>query len=110
MALYQTSLTIPPNTPEGAPAEVILKPGVGNIRSIEILFPDGCLGLVGVKIMDENNPIAPLPSGWLRDNNKTIAWAENRRLQGPPYRLVIHGISYAIDWPHTIEVRMEITK
>jgi hypothetical protein len=108
MALYSVDLTVPPNTPESAPVQAILNPGVGTIVSVEILFPNGCLGAVGIRIMEDNRQFAPLPFGWLFDNNRAISWKETKRLAGPPYRITVQGISNASDWPHTVSVRMEI--
>ena len=95
-------LTIPPNTPEYNPIQLVIKPTVGNLTGIEVYFRDGCLDAVGVRISDNSRQLAPMPSGWLRDNNNHIAWAENKRLEGPPYILIVEGYSIALDWEHTI--------
>jgi hypothetical protein len=108
MALYTLELTVPPNTPESAPVQAVLTPGVRFIRSVEIMFPNGCLGAVGVRLLEDGRQFAPLPFGWIRDNNRVIAWRETKQLGGPPYRITVQGISNASDWPHTISFRMEI--
>lgn len=105
--IYADTITIPPRTPENAPTEIVIKPGVGYIERVEVLFLEGSLGTVGIRLMDENRQFAPLPSGWIHDS---VTWIENRRLQGPPYRIVIQGKSNAADWPHSVRIRMEITR
>lgn len=105
--IYEQTLTVPPNTPEASPVEILMRPGVGKILTCQVLFPEGAMGAVGVRLMDENTQFAPRPSGWFYDS---ASWYENRRLQGPPYRVTIQGISEALDWPHSVRIRMEIIR
>lgn len=107
---YQIELSVPPNTSEKSPTTVVLSAGVGNLDTVTIMFPDGVLGSVGVRVLEEGRQIVPMPSGWLYDNANTVSVAINRRLQGPPYRLVFQGISRALDWPHKIVFRLEMHK
>lgn len=110
MAIYVQDIVVPPSTPEYKPVEIFIRPGVGHIRRVSLLFPSGSLGLVGVRLLDEDRQFAPLPSGWISDNDKEVSWNENRYLQGPPYRIKVQGYSTALDWPHTITVKLEIEK
>lgn len=105
--IYEQTLTVPPNTPEASPVEIVINPGVGRLMGVQIIFMEGCLGAVGIKLMDENRQFAPLPSGWLHD---TASWIENRKLQGPPYRVIVKGMSEALDWPHKVRIRLEIVR
>ncbi len=105
---YQVALEVPANTPEAAPVSMTLTPGAGFLSFIQAIFPPGALGAVGVKVFEAGSQIAPMPYGWAHGNAEVITWQINRRLQGPPYRLVFSGYSTALDWPHTITFRMEL--
>jgi hypothetical protein len=108
MAYYEGIIIVPPNTPEHTPAEIVVRPLQGLIKNVSVLFPAGALGLVKIRIMEDNRQFAPANSGWISDNNKEVNFQANRQMQGPPYRVVIQGYSNASDWLHTITVRMEI--
>lgn len=110
MAIYTADITVPPKTPYYAPVEIFIRPGVGFLRRASILFPAGSLGLIGIRLLDEDRQFAPLPSGWITDNDKEVSWSENRRLQGPPYRVKVQGYSNALDWPHTISIKLEVER
>jgi hypothetical protein len=110
MALYIGTLTVPPKTPDNVPVSVSINVGVRRLKRAEILFPNGCLGTVGVRLLEGNRQLAPLPSGWLRDNDRVIAWEENRILEGPPFNVRVEGYSLARDWPHTVVIRLEVTQ
>lgn len=95
-------LVVPPNTPEAAPVSLEIRPTVGIIKAIEVYFRDGCLDAVGVRIKDGDRQFAPMPCGWLRDNNNHIYWQEYKHLEGAPYVIKVEGYSLALDWEHTI--------
>lgn len=105
---YQATLTVPKSTPENAPARVTVTPGAGFLGSVYVIFPAGVLGSVGVRMLEGGSQLAPMPSGWVFGNNEMLVWTINRRLQGPPYRIVLEGYSRALDWSHTITFRMEM--
>jgi hypothetical protein len=107
--IYSQSLTIPPNVSQANPVYTAVYPTCGFLRSISLLFPDGCKGAVGVRVFDWGQQIIPV-NGWIADNDKDINMQVNRKLQGPPFQLFIQGYSLAVDWPHTIGVRLEITQ
>lgn len=104
---YQIALAVPKQTPENAPVSSILSPGSGFLGVVYVMFPPGALGAVGVKMLEGGTQLAPMPSGWTFGNAETIIWQIDRRLQGPPYRLVFQGYSIALDWAHTITFRLE---
>ena len=108
MAYYEGVIVVPPNTPEHTPTEIVTRPLQGFIKNVSVLFPLGALGLVGIRISEDNRQFAPISGGWIKDNDKAVNFQVNRQMQGPPYRVVIHGYSNASDWPHTITVRLEI--
>lgn len=105
--IYEQTLTVPPNTPESSPVEMVIRPGVGRLMGVQVVFLEGSLGAIGIRLMDENRQFAPLPSGWMYDS---ASWGENKRLQGPPYRVTVQGISTALDWPHKVRIRLELIR
>jgi hypothetical protein len=104
MPLQVVSFPVQPNTPATAPAQTVIRPGALNLASISVLFPGGCLGVVGVRFSLGGVQFAPL-TGWLHGNDEVVTWPENRSL-GPDPRVVIDAYSDAIDWPHTLEIRL----
>ncbi len=107
IAIYADSLTVPPNTPEATPARKTLSLGQGLLRQISIMFPDGTLGAVGVRVSQNGRPFLP-QTGWLRDNNKTVSYSPFLRMEGGPYLINLEGYSLASDWPHTIYFTLEV--
>lgn len=104
--IYVYDLIVPPNTPKFTPVRAELKPNVGILTGVEVYFRDGCLDAVGVRIMEGDRQFAPMPTGsWLKGNNQTFAWSENRHLEGAPYIIIVEGYSDAIDWEHTISFK-----
>jgi hypothetical protein len=109
MSLYVVSLTVPPQTSINKPVSEVLIPLDNHITEISMMYPDGCLGTVGIRFLDYGAQFAPLPSGrWITGNDNILRWRERRRLSGSPHRLIIEGYSDALDYPHTIEIKMEI--
>lgn len=102
MSINTQSLTVPPNTSESNPARLAFSLGSRFITRIGIQFPAGCYGAVGVRILDTNHILAPTTGGWIRGDNQFIEWPENLKVNGPPWRVTLEGISIADDWPHTI--------
>lgn len=103
MPLHVVTLTVPANTPQYTPARVELKPGAFDLTRIGILFPNGCLGAVGVRISLRGVQFAPV-TGWLYGNGEVVTWDENRSLGADPL-IVCEGYSDAEDWPHSLQIR-----
>ena len=108
--LYQADIAIPPSTSIDNPIKAVIKPTVGLLTGLEVYFRDGCLDAVGIRILDHDRQIAPMPHGWLRDNNYHIAWNEYIRLEGAPWVLTVEGYSIALDWEHVVTVRFYLEK
>jgi hypothetical protein len=91
------SLTVPPNTPENKPVNIVLRPTARQLKELSVGFPPGSLGSVFARVSDYGSQILPL-SGWI---NSDTSIQYNRRLTDQP-RLVLEAYSVAEDWPHTI--------
>lgn len=102
------SISIPKRTPSRTPLKTEIKPLVRVLRGIDILFPAGCLGAVGIRFLDWGSQFAPLGNGWFSDNDKTITWRGSKILSGPPYIIQIEAYNHAMDYDHTLEVRFDV--
>lgn len=112
--LYVKPLTIPKNTSKAEPASVQLVCTAGKVTEVEILFPSGCMGLVGVRIRDFEHIVWPTnPDEWLIASGETVEWDEDYDLAGTPWTLTLEGYSDDDTYPWTIYFRfavMEIGK
>lgn len=107
---YVEEFTIPAKQPEYNPSILVITPIVGFFVGGQVTFAAGALNVVRFRIMDENRQLYPYPHGWKAGNNATIAFEIKKRLQGPPYRIVIQGYSDAIDWPHKLIIDLEVIR
>lgn len=104
--MYSTEITIPPNTPVNAPAEVTLFLGREWLTRVIILFPLGCYNVVGIRLLEEGRQFEPVGGGWFYGDNRAIEFNSYRRMSDLK-RLTIQGYSLAEDWPHRIIVMVE---
>jgi hypothetical protein len=104
--LYVTSLTIPAQTPVASPASTTLVVTAGQITEVEILFPPGCKGLVGVRVKDFEHVIFPTnPDEWVISDDDTVDWNEDYLLAGAPWTLTLEGYNDDDTFSHTIYFR-----
>lgn len=112
MADSVISLTIPANTPERAPIELVMPVYVGWCESVAVLFPSGCAQLARVAIFDRDSKIAPAPSShvaWLTgDGQPPVMVPVRRRLSGPPYVIKVRGWNEDDTYPHTPTIMVEM--
>lgn len=102
------SITVPNKTPSRAPYKIEVKPLVRVLYGIDILFPSGCLGAVGIRFLDWGSQFAPLGVGWFSDNDKLVTWRGFKYLSGPPYIIQVETYNHAVDYNHTLEVRFDV--
>lgn len=88
--------------------QVIHSIGVRRVIHGQIRFAAGAYHAVGVRLLDRGRQIAPVPSGWITGNNEVVSWSEDRRLEGPPFEITIEAYSIAEDWPHVVEIQLEV--
>jgi len=70
---YEYNITYPPNVSRETEQINILRLSRGIIRKVEIVFPRGCAGLVGVRIFRGSVQIIPLNyPAWLDTDGETI--------------------------------------
>ena len=85
------SLAIPPKTVEGKAVAVETFSTLPYLAQVEILFPQGCAGLVKARVKDRGAQVAPLNC--------------DKYLEGSPYLLVFEGYNEDDLYQHTVTVR-----
>jgi len=112
MTLYTQVITVPPATRPRQAQSTLLEVQAAVVDHVSIAFEDGCFRTVGVRLLSRNRQFAPHdpPGGWLFGNNEKVEWREEHTLDGPPYLIDIQTHSMAADYPHEVEVRLEIVK
>ncbi len=107
--IYLHELTIPAQTSKASAvtAEVSVVEGV--ITEVNILFPLGCKGLVGVQVKDWQHIVWPTnPDLWLIADGETIHWSDDYELSGNPHTLTVRGYNEDDSYPHTIYFRFVV--
>lgn len=103
--MYAQQITAPINTPQSSPVTVVIPAVISTVQTVHIRFPDGCAGLVGVRLTDRGSQFAPL-YGWIEGNATEINLTVNRKLQGPPREIIVQVYNEDDTFPHTVEVRI----
>ena len=89
---YNFGLPIPKSTviTDEVISKVTLNYGI--LRKIDIFFPDGCAGLVGVRIMRWNNQIFPSnPDEYYIDNDYHLSFEEYYPILEYPFTFELRG-------------------
>ena len=105
MAVSQVTLTIPPATPAGAPVMSDLILYGRRINRVDLYFPDGCAGAVGIALTHGGAQFLPL-TGFVRGNGQIMSFTPLRPL-GDIRRVAIVGINEAIDFDHSVIVTVD---
>lgn len=106
MPTYLVDLTIPAQTRMSSPVSTRLTLTGPYIQRGSILFPDGCLGLVGIRITNHGRQIIP-EMGWVTGNGNPPVVFGGYRPEGPDWDFFIEGYNMARDWPHTVRIMVE---
>ncbi len=101
--IFVKALTIPAGTAIIDAIESAIACTPGKVIEVEITFPAGCVGLVGVKVKDWEHVIWPSnPESWFIADGYTITWNEDYNLLGSPHILKVVGYNLDDTFPHTI--------
>ena len=107
--LYRFGVTVPKNTPESSPHEVNVRLTVGVIERVEITFPAGCAGLVGLRILHREHVVWPTsPDEWFVTDDYTIQIHEHYMLTEGDQHLKIQTYNLDDTYDHTLIVRFEV--
>lgn len=101
--IIQPNISIANNTI----SEIIIKQGI--IHLIEISFPAGCKGLVGIAICNTLHQIFPTtPDEWFTDDNVVLSYRENYEIKSDESKLFIRAYNEDEKYVHTIIVKIAI--
>jgi len=105
------SLSIPANTSSSSPKTLDIELPVGVIHKLDILFPPGCCGLVGVAIFQGVHLIWPSYSDeWFSTDGETITFEEFYEVRRGLTTFTLKGYNTDDTYSHTIVFRFGILK
>lgn len=96
-------VTIPPGTPASAPLSTPMPYSDGIPVEVEIVFPTGCSGLVGVRLDYAAVQLVPhRPGVWIRGSGEPVKWPLTGMPTGSGW--VLTGYNTGA-YPHTLQIR-----
>ena len=102
---YALDLTIPVSTAEASPASGSIYMAACVVSRIELTFPDGCAGLVGVRFKYYTRQLWPCnPEEWFRGNGQAITFEPKARFEESPAVLYVEGYNSDDTFAHTVYV------
>lgn len=106
---FEYNVTYPPLIfPEEEQVDV-LRLTRGIVKRVEVVFPRGCAGLVGVRIFRGPVQVIPLNApAWLDTDGETISINTEIDLSINPYELEVRGYNLDDTYSHTIRFRFEL--
>jgi hypothetical protein len=106
---YELSLTLPANTPESAPVTDTIPVHPGVVKRVEVLFPDGCVGLVHVRLYYYERQLWPSnPDSSFAGDGDKIAFDEDLELTGAPFVFGVEGWNLDDTYQHTPIIRISV--
>jgi len=89
---YAVPLVIPASTPRTARASATAELHPGTLVQVEIVFPQGCAGLVHVQINYNVQQIFPTnPGGYFTGDGETITFREDIELGNGAHLFTVYG-------------------
>lgn len=106
---YTTSLTLTKNTTTEDPNSVDIPIQPMLIDRVEITFPSGCVGLVGVRFKYQSRVIFPYnPEGWYKGNGQTVVFSPNIELKEEPLMLTVEGYNEDDTYQHIVYIVVDV--
>lgn len=103
-----TQLVLPAKTQAGSPVSVSITSTLPKLKGVDLTFPAGCAGLVGVAVFDRGAQVAPM-SGWSTGDSRTVHLEVGRWLDGSPFRIDLRGYNLDDTYPHTVTAEIEVS-
>ncbi len=102
---YFIPCTVSKAIPVDNPQLFILPIAQGTIERIDLEYPAGCCGLVGIRVINEDWQLVPWNTDqWLSSDDRTFQLPLDYAVTQPPYRLVIYGYNLDDVYNHTIRI------
>lgn len=96
--------TVPAGSSIGSPAKIALSLPVRIVRRVEMLFPPGPNGNVGVSLAAAGQPVVPYGAGqWIVANGETVGFDIDGQIESGSWALWGYNTG-TLD--HTIQVRL----
>ena len=109
--IYKLDINLPANTAILSATDTTMRLTKGRIKKVEVYFPWGCAGLVGIQVIRKTWQLAPLTRGeWLKGNDLLLSHTYDYDLGVEPYDLVIKGYNIDDTYEHTPFVIIEIIR
>jgi len=109
MTLFTYECKVPKNTPKTNPATFTLKLRRGCLYKIEIMFPPGCHGLVGVRFYYGDILLYPEnPKEWIIGSGETISWLTTFDIIHEPAVLILKAFNQDEMYDHTVYIRINV--
>jgi len=106
---YRFGVTVPKNTPKESPVEQMVRLTAGVVEKVEITFPAGCAGLVGLRILRGGHQVWPTsPGEWFVSDDYTISFPEHYEILDEPLELRIQAYNEDTSYDHTPVVRFAV--
>jgi len=107
--IYSKNIEIPTNTEQDDPSTLLLNLCYGIIRQIDIGFPAGCHGLVGIKLKRGLHSLFPVgEQNWFTGDDVNISFDEQYMLLYEPFHLSIEAYNLDDTYNHTIVFRIGV--
>ena len=107
--LFQASITIPANTTQTSPTEVILKIAHGIITKFMVRPRPGHSAVAHLVILHHEHQIAPSTENMdLHGDKDPIDWEDYYESYQPPYELKLKGWNDSTLYSHTFDVFVAI--
>lgn len=102
-------IAIEADTSDKTPLEQELSLPRGVITKVDIKFPAGCHGMVGVRLFHCEQQAIPLSSDeWVTGDDETVPTNTYLELTDEPYKLKLRACSPDTEYDHTITVRVDV--
>lgn len=109
--LFSKVLTVPANTSIASYQEDRIKITTGKIKRIDVYFPWGCAGLVGIQIIRHTWQICPLTRGeWMIGNELLHSYNYNFDIRDDPIELIIKSYNTDDTYAHSPIIGVEMLR
>ncbi len=106
---FSERLAIPASTTEASPASIDIPILPLTVKTVELTFPSGCVGLVGVWLEYQDRQIWPdNPGARFRGNDQAIKFAPSIELEEPPFIITFRGINDDDTFAHTVYAVIDV--
>lgn len=102
-------ITIPNGTPIEEPYEAWLTLPHGIVTGVDIKFPAGCHGMVGIRLLEESLQLVPLTEDeWITGDDEAVPTLTYFEMFDQPYKIKLQAVSPNCTYDHTITIRIQV--